>query len=49
VLAINACNGFKQDFGVYVGEHIKVKGAYVLDTEHGWNEVHPITSIVKIS
>lgn len=49
VLAFNACNGFKQDFEVHVGEHIKVTGAYVLDSEHGWNEIHPITSIVKIS
>jgi hypothetical protein len=49
VLAFNACNGFKQDFEVNVGEHIKVTGAYVLDREHGWNEIHPITSIVKIS
>jgi hypothetical protein len=49
VLSSIACNGFKQDFEVYAGEHIKVTGAYVLDTEHGWNEIHPITSIVKIS
>jgi hypothetical protein len=49
VLAFNACNGFKQDFDIHVGEHIKVTGAYVLDSEHGWNEIHPITSIVKIS
>jgi hypothetical protein len=48
VLAFNACNGFKQDFEVNVGEHIRVTGAYVLDSEHGWNEIHPITSIVKI-
>ncbi len=49
VLAFNACNGFKQDFEIHVGEHVKVTGAYVLDREHGWNEIHPITSIMKIS
>ncbi|SNQ60527.1 hypothetical protein MNV_1860002 [Candidatus Methanoperedens nitroreducens] len=49
MLAFNACNGFKQDFQVYAGEHIKVTGAYVLYTEHRWNEIHSITSIVKIS
>jgi hypothetical protein len=49
VLAFNACNGFKQDFEIHVGEHVKVTGAYVLDSEHGWNEIHPITSIMKIS
>ncbi len=49
VLAFNACSGYKQDFDIHVGEHIKVTGAYVLDSEHGWNEIHPITSIVEIS
>jgi hypothetical protein len=25
-----------------VGEHIGLTGAWVLDTNHGWNELHPV-------
>ncbi len=46
--AVEPCSGFHQDLQVYVGEHVMVMGAYVLDTEHGWNEIHPITSIDNI-
>jgi hypothetical protein len=28
-----------------VGTHVQVTGSYVLDTNHGWMEIHPITSI----
>lgn len=27
-----------------VGEHIRLTGAWVLDAEHGWNELHPVWS-----
>lgn len=27
------------------GEHVKVTGPYVTDNAHGWNEIHPVTSI----
>ena len=27
------------------GEHVKVTGPYVTDNDHGWNEIHPVTSI----
>ncbi len=46
--AIEPCSGFHQDLQVYAGEHVMVTRAYVLDTEHGWNEIHPITSIDNI-
>jgi hypothetical protein len=43
----HACDGFSQH--VYtpdmVGSHVRVTGAYVTDMEHGWNEIHPVTSI----
>lgn len=48
--AVDACNGFT--YQVYipkVGEHVKVLGDYVLDSEHGWNELHPVYSIENIS
>lgn len=44
------CDGFSQD--VYqksmLGKHVQVVGAYVTDMEHGWSEVHPVTSITVI-
>lgn len=42
------CDGFNQDFNLTIGEHISILGAYVLDTQHGWNELHPVTSITKL-
>src|SRR5205807_3689587 len=27
-----------------VGEHISLTGAWVLDANHGWNELHPVWS-----
>jgi len=24
---------------------VRVRGAYVIDMEHGWTEIHPVTSI----
>jgi hypothetical protein len=41
------CNGFSQS--IYQknmkGKHVRITGAYVTDMEHGWNEIHPVTSI----
>ncbi len=28
-----------------VGEHVEVLGTWALDTDHGWNEIHPIWTI----
>ncbi len=44
--AKDACAGFT--YSVYIpkkGEHVRVIGDYVLDAEHGWNELHPVYSI----
>ncbi len=32
-----------------VGEYVEVIGSYVTDNNHGWNEIHPVTSIAIIS
>jgi hypothetical protein len=42
------CNGFSQRFYVAAmhGKHVAVTGSYVQDMEHGWREIHPVTSIV---
>jgi hypothetical protein len=29
-----------------IGDHISITGAWVLDAEHGWNELHPVWSEV---
>lgn len=49
------CVGFRQLLPALVeiranikkkkGTHVEVRGAYVTDMEHGWNEIHPVTSI----
>jgi hypothetical protein len=28
-----------------IGEHISVDGPWVLDTDHGWREIHPVDAI----
>jgi len=28
-----------------IGDHIAIDGPWVLDTGHGWNEIHPVESI----
>jgi hypothetical protein len=28
-----------------IGDHIAMDGPWVLDTNHGWNEIHPVDSI----
>jgi len=31
--------------GPAVGAHVLVTGPHVLDTNHGWNEIHPVASL----
>jgi hypothetical protein len=46
--AEEACSGYRSPVTVPpVGTHVDVIGAYVNDTEHGWNEIHPVTSITN--
>jgi hypothetical protein len=50
------CTGFRQslpalaqmrkDLKKHIGTHVEVTGAFITDMEHGWNEIHPITSVV---
>jgi hypothetical protein len=41
------CNGFSQHVHSpdMLGQHVRVTGAHVIDMEHGWAEIHPVTSI----
>lgn len=46
--AVSSCQGFSQNFQIQVGDHLQVTGAYVTDLQHGWREIHPISSIIKL-
>jgi hypothetical protein len=37
---------FRKDLKKHIGTHVEVTGAFINDMEHGWNEIHPITSIL---
>jgi hypothetical protein len=42
----HVCDNFSQSFDrSLVGTHVQVVGAYVTNIEHGWHEIHPVTSI----
>jgi hypothetical protein len=44
------CSGYVNDVKIpKVGDHVKVTGSYVLDKEHGWNEIHPVTAIESVN
>jgi|SRR5712692_6461017 len=48
--AVTACKDFHSPVRLPSGnEHVKILGSFVLDTEgnHGWTEIHPVTSIIK--
>ncbi len=44
--AKDACAGYHSDVVVPpAGTRVSVTGPWVLDTEHGWNEIHPVVRI----
>jgi hypothetical protein len=47
--AAQSCGAFKGSVVIPPpGTRASVSGPYVLDTNHGWTEIHPVTSIIKI-
>lgn len=41
-----ACSDFHQNINIpSIGTHVTITGDYVLDNDHGWMEIHPVTSI----
>ena len=41
-----SCQNFRGNVTVpSVGTHVKVTGSYVLDKQHGWTEIHPVTTL----
>jgi len=45
------CNAFHQDLytSKLHGKRVTVTGVYVEDQEHGWREIHPVTSIALLN
>jgi hypothetical protein len=44
--AVATCAGFTTEVSVpKVGDRVRVTGAYVTDSDNGWNELHPVTRI----
>jgi hypothetical protein len=47
--AVAACQGYHNPLVLPpVGSHVEVIGPFVLDTDHGWNEIHPLMSIAVV-
>jgi len=49
-IAEGVCDGFSQRIFTkdLIGERVTATGAYVIDRQHGWMELHPVTSIVPV-
>lgn len=42
----HVCDNFSQKYTPAMnGKAVKVTGVFVQDMEHGWNEIHPVTSL----
>lgn len=49
--AITVCAHYSQAPALVIpsiGSHVRISGAHVLDTQHGHNEIHPVSSIEVI-
>jgi len=45
-----ACQGYHNPLVVPpVGSHVAATGPFVLDQDHGWNEIHPLESIAVVA
>jgi hypothetical protein len=44
--ALAACKGFHQTFKLpNKGDKVEITGIHMLDKDHGWLEIHPVTAI----
>lgn len=47
--AVAACSGFTNRATVpSQGDQVQATGSYVLDADHGWMEIHPVTSLTVL-
>ena len=48
--AVSACAGYTNQVTIpSAGERVRITGTYVLDANHGWMEIHPISSLVVLA
>jgi len=48
--AVSACASYTNTIPVpAVGAHISVTGPFVLDADHGWNEIHPVWALTNVT
>jgi hypothetical protein len=48
--ARSACAGYTNQVQVpSVGERVRISGTYVLDADHGWMEIHPVSSLTVLA
>ncbi len=48
--AVEACINYTNAVSIpNVGDHVSVTGSFVFDAYHGWNEIHPVSNISKLS
>ncbi len=44
--AVASCEGYHNPLILpQINSHVSVSGPFVLDTDHGWNEIHPLESV----
>jgi hypothetical protein len=44
--AVSSCVGYRNPIVIPpVGSHVSMTGAYVLDLDHGWTELHPLVEV----
>lgn len=44
--AVAACAGYRNPLQIpVIGTHVSVSGPWVLDTDHGWDEIHPLETV----
>ena len=44
--AVSSCVGYQTPLVIPpVGSHVSMTGAYVLDRDHGWTEIHPLQEV----
>jgi hypothetical protein len=47
--AIDSCAGYQSQVVIPPeGTHVQITGRYVLDTKHGWTEIHPVSDISNL-
>lgn len=47
--AVSSCQGYQNTIVIPpVGTHVEMTGAYVLDKDHGWTEIHPLSEVHSI-